>query len=227
MPQLSVKKKRLQTKSGLLIYIYIGGNSIFRALLGSVYLRVTFNLLHTLLGSLYLRVIFNLLHTLLGSVYLRVIFNLFYTLLGSVYLRVVSIVPIPSWVVYTWGLFLIYSIPSWVVYTWGLFLISSIPSRVVHTWGLLLISSMPSRVVYTWEFFLRAKVNMHQTNSGKSPKLYFKFVRWMLTSSLNLFYTLSGNIYLYLSVVFNLFFTLLTRQTRETIFIRVNLFTMT
>ena len=102
MPQLSVKKKRLQTKSGLPIYIYIyGGNSIFRALLGSVYLRVTFNLLHTLLGSLHLRVIFNLLHTLLGSVYLRVIFNLFYTLLGSVYLRVVSIVPIPSWVVYT------------------------------------------------------------------------------------------------------------------------------
>ena len=60
MPQLSVKKKRLQTKSGLPIYIY-GGNSIFRALLGSVYLRVTFNLLHTLLGSLHLRVIFNLL----------------------------------------------------------------------------------------------------------------------------------------------------------------------
>ena len=94
------KKDSRQRAVSLYIYIY-GGNSIFRALLGSVYLRVTFNLLHTLLGSLHLRVIFNLLHTLLGSVYLRVIFNLFYTLLGSVYLRVVSIVPIPSWVVYT------------------------------------------------------------------------------------------------------------------------------
>ena len=53
MPQLSVKKKRLQTKSGLPIYIYIyiyGGNSIFRALLGSVYLRVTFKSLAYPLG---------------------------------------------------------------------------------------------------------------------------------------------------------------------------------
>ena len=31
-----------------------------------------------------------------------------------------QICSIPSWEVYTWGLFLISSIPSWVVYTWGL-----------------------------------------------------------------------------------------------------------
>ena len=100
MPQLSVKKKDSRQRA-VSWYIYIGGNSIFRALLGSVYLRVTFNLLHTLLGSLHLRVIFNLFYTLLGSVYLRVIFNLFYTLLGSVYLRAVSISSIPSRVVCT------------------------------------------------------------------------------------------------------------------------------
>ena len=55
------KKKKDSRQRAVSIYIYIGGNSIFRALLGSVYLRVTFNLLHTLLGSLHLRVIFNLL----------------------------------------------------------------------------------------------------------------------------------------------------------------------
>ena len=60
----------------------------------------------TVLGSVYLRVIFNLLHTLLGSVYLRVILILFYTLLGSVYLRVFLISCIPSRVMYTWGFFL-------------------------------------------------------------------------------------------------------------------------
>ena len=32
-------------------------NPIFRALLGSVYLRIMFNLLHTFLGSVYLRVV--------------------------------------------------------------------------------------------------------------------------------------------------------------------------
>ena len=53
------------------------------------------------MGSVYLRVIFNLFYTLFGSVYLRVTFNLFYTLLGSVYLRVTFISSIPSWVVYT------------------------------------------------------------------------------------------------------------------------------
>ena len=60
------------------------GIKFFRALLGSVHLRVTFNLLYTLLGSVYLRVIFNLFHTLLGIVYPRVTFNLSHTLLGSV-----------------------------------------------------------------------------------------------------------------------------------------------
>ena len=98
MPQLSVKRKTPDKERSPDIY---WGNSIFRALLGSVYLRVTFNLLHTLLGSVHLRVIFNPLHILLGSVYLRVIFNLLYTLLGSVYLRVILISCIPSWVVYT------------------------------------------------------------------------------------------------------------------------------
>ena len=63
---------------------------IFFTLLGSVYLRVIFNLLFTLLGSVRLGVIFNLLYTLLGYVHLRVTYNLFYTLLGSVYLRVIS-----------------------------------------------------------------------------------------------------------------------------------------
>ena len=62
--------------------------------------------------------------------------------------------PIPSWVVHTWGLFLISSIPSWAVYTWALLLISSIPSWVVYTRGLLLISPIPSWVVYTWGLFL-------------------------------------------------------------------------
>ena len=54
-----------------------------------------------LLGSVYLKVIFNIFYTLLGSVYLGVIFNFFYTLLGGVYLRVILISSIPSWVVYT------------------------------------------------------------------------------------------------------------------------------
>ena len=54
MPHLSFKE-RVQTKSGLLILIT--ENSIFHALLGSVYLRVTFDLSYTLLGSEYLRVI--------------------------------------------------------------------------------------------------------------------------------------------------------------------------
>ena len=65
---------------------------------------------------------------------------------------------LPSWVVYTWGLFLISCIPSWVVYTWGLLLISSIPSWLVYTWGLLLISPIPSWVVYTWGFFLSSSL---------------------------------------------------------------------
>ena len=45
MPQLSVKRKTPDKERSP--EIYIEGNSIFRALLGSVYLRVTFNLLHT------------------------------------------------------------------------------------------------------------------------------------------------------------------------------------
>ena len=102
-------------------------------LLGSVYLRVTFNLFYTILGSVYPRKIstyillgcvyrllliyFNLFYALLGSVYLKVTFNLFYTLLGSVYLGVISnLSSIPFWVAYTWRLLLIFSMPSWLVY---------------------------------------------------------------------------------------------------------------
>ena len=77
MPQLSVKRKTPDKERSP--DIYWGGRVV-----GSVHLRVTFNLFHTLLGNVYLRVIFNLFHTLLGIVYPRVTFNLSHTLLGSV-----------------------------------------------------------------------------------------------------------------------------------------------
>ena len=68
MPQLSVERKSPDIeRSRDINYV----NSIFRALLGSVYLRVTFNLSYTLLGNVYLTVIFNLSYTLLCNVYLR------------------------------------------------------------------------------------------------------------------------------------------------------------
>ena len=54
-----------------------------------------------ILGSVYLRVIFNLFYTILGSVYLRVSFNLYYTLLEGVYLCVTFITSLPSGVVWT------------------------------------------------------------------------------------------------------------------------------
>ena len=65
------------------------GVRLSHTLLGSAYLRVTFNLFYTLLSSVYLRVTFDLFYTLLGSLYPGVTFNLFYTLLSSVYLRVI------------------------------------------------------------------------------------------------------------------------------------------
>ena len=106
-------------------------------LLGSVYLRVTFNLFYTILGSVYLRKIplvfstyillgcvyrllliyFNLFYALLGSVYLKVTFNLFYTLLGSEFLGVIfNLSSIPFRVVYNLRLLLIFSTLSWLVY---------------------------------------------------------------------------------------------------------------
>ena len=58
-------------------------------ILGSVYLRVIFNLFYTILGSVYLRVSFNLYYTLLEGVYLCVTFYHFSTLWGSVDLKAI------------------------------------------------------------------------------------------------------------------------------------------
>ena len=56
----------MQTKSSLLISISV--NSIFRALLGSVYLRIICDVFYAPLGNVYLRATLKLFYTLLGSV---------------------------------------------------------------------------------------------------------------------------------------------------------------
>ena len=59
-------KETIQTKSSLLISISV--NSIFRALLGSVYLRIICDVFYAPLGNVYLRATLKLFYTLLGSV---------------------------------------------------------------------------------------------------------------------------------------------------------------
>ena len=105
--------------------------------------------------------------------------------LGSVYLKSrltcknALIIPVVSWVVYTWNLqltcknALLIPVVSWVVYTWNLpltcknALIVPVVSWVVYTWNLpltcknALIISVVFWVVYTWN--LR---NMSKTSAS-------------------------------------------------------------
>ena len=105
--------------------------------------------------------------------------------LGSVYLKSTLtcknalIIPVVSWVVYTWNLqltcknALLIPVVSWVVYTWNLpltcknALIIPVVSWVVYTWNLpltcknALIIPVVSWVVYTWN--LR---NMSKTSAS-------------------------------------------------------------